>query len=263
MSENRRASEGVTNPAFTPDDENTENVSSHRYSIDGIEPTPETLQMRRLSVFAEEMPNNLTNLRSRYCDTTIFRNKNFGLLLAIYLLWAVGDSLLIYLPAYAESLELSREEGAMIMSIYGIVSTLSQILAGFLADVVHIPISYLLFSAVFGMSLSILAIPFCQTFTTLALSTTGYATGYSFGIALRIVLIAAILGIDKISETYSIVSIFIGIGYIVYPIVSGHLYDFTRSFPVIFYVDSAIAFLGAILSCGIIYAQKKGKFINK
>lgn len=271
ISESRRTSEdqreGVTNFGFTPE-ENIEtpvgqSASSHRCSIEGIEPMPETLQMRKLSIYSEKMPSNFANLRSRYCDTAIFRNKNFGLLLTIYILWAVGDSMLIYLPAYAESIGLSREEGAMLMSIYGIVATLSQILAGFLVDVVHIPISYLLFTTLFGMSLGTLAIPFCQTFATLALSTAIFGTGYSSGIAIRIVLVAAILGIEKMSEAYSIISILVGVGYIVYPIISGHLHDATRSFPVIFYTDFAIAFMATILSCGIIYGQKKGKFVNK
>lgn len=148
------------------------------------------------------------------------------------------------------------------MAIYGIIGIVSLLLIGFLVDIIHIPTSYILMMALFITSLGSLLIPFCQSFGTLVSCAAMNSIGTNFGISLRIVLISAILGTDNMTAAYSILSTLIGILYIIYPTLKGFVYEATQQLSVVFYFDSAILFLGAVLSCGIVYAQKTEKFVE-
>lgn len=205
---------------------------------------------------------SVSQVLSLYCDKTIFKNKLFGLLAVIFLLWSVGDSMSIYLPAYADSVGLSRSEGALVISVVGFTSTISQIVVGFLADVVHIPISNLLCISLIGMVVTIASVPHCQSFAALAATAAAFSTSYNFGVALRIAMVAAVFGVENMSSGFSLISILMGIGYSVFPIGTGVVYDATRSFSIVFYAYSAIVSLAAILSFGLVYAQRKGQFVE-
>lgn len=78
---------------------------------------------------------------------------------------SAGECVSIYLPAKAVDTGLTREEAALVMSIYGGIIAPSQIIVGILADLFHIPISYLLMSSLIGMTIFSLVFTFCQSFS--------------------------------------------------------------------------------------------------
>ncbi|CAE1279459.1 unnamed protein product [Acanthosepion pharaonis] len=88
------------------------------------------------------------------------------------------DNVLIYLPAKVVSVGLTREEGALIMAIYGAIIGPSQIVVGILGDVFHIPVSYLLMPSLFGMSATTLAFTFCNSFSLFVLCVSLFAIFY-------------------------------------------------------------------------------------
>lgn len=84
-------------------------------------------------------------------------------------LFSVAETVLLYLLAKAVNVGLSIEQGALIMSIYGAVTTFSQLIVGILADFIHIPISYILMSSLFVMSATAVAFTFCYSFALFVL----------------------------------------------------------------------------------------------
>ena len=80
--------------------------------------------------------------------------------------WVASQIVLIYLPAKVVSVGLSREQGALIMSIFAAVAAFSQILVGIFADLLHIPISYLLTFSLVVMSVTSATVAFCHSFSS-------------------------------------------------------------------------------------------------
>lgn len=91
------------------------------------------------------------------------------------ILLPVGEIVLIYLPAKAVDVGLNREQGALIMSIYGAVFAFSQIVVGILADLIHIPTSYLLMFSLLGMSVIAVAFVLCNSFSLFVLCASLFA----------------------------------------------------------------------------------------
>lgn len=174
--------------------------------------------------------------------------------------WAAAETVLLYLPAKAVNVGLSIEQGALIMSIYGAMFAFSQFIVGILADFIHVPTSYILMSSMLVMSATAVAFTFVHSFAFFVLCISLFGMCKGFASALRVVLVANILGVKKLEKGFSPLSLLIGVAYIIFPIIAGALFDATQSFDVIFYFASGCLCVGGITSSGIIYMQRKNKF---
>ena len=81
----------------------------------------------------------------------------------------------IFLPANVVDVGLSREEGALIMSINGVMFAVSQLLVGVVADLLHVPISYILTLSLLVLTVTSVSIPFCQSLLSLILCSSTFA----------------------------------------------------------------------------------------
>lgn len=184
------------------------------------------------------------------------------LLLFIYLLEGANKMVPVYLPAKAVDVGLTREQGALIMSIYGGVLAISQFTFGMLADLLHIPTSYILMTSLLVTSAVSVGFTFCHSFAFFVLCISLFAICRGFVFPLRIVLVASILGVENLEKGYSPLSLLIGVSYIIHTKITGSLLDATQSFDVIFYFVASSLFMACIMSCGIVYMQRKKKFFE-
>ncbi|CAE1283122.1 unnamed protein product [Acanthosepion pharaonis] len=193
-------------------------------------------------------------------DPDVLKNPSIQLLLTVYLFWTAGECVKIYLAPKVVDTGLTREQGALIMSIYGAVMALSQIVVGIMADLFHIPTSYLLMSSLLGMSAFSLVFTFCQSFSLFVACVCLFAICHGFTFPLRIVLVSSILGVKNLTKGYSPLCLLIGFSYLIKTIIAGYLFEATQSFDAIFYFISGSLFISCIISIGIIYMQRKRKF---
>lgn len=91
------------------------------------------------------------------------------------ILLSVCEVVLLYLPIKVDDVGLNRKEAALLMSIYGAVFAVSQIVVGILADLIHIPTTYILMFSTLAMSLISVAITFCYSFSLFALAASLFA----------------------------------------------------------------------------------------
>lgn len=253
-----------TNQGFESEMENikTENKSSEnevRNSANVTENITYSTE-RRLSKISERISHGFKSLFSNLFDPVVFKSSGLQLLLFIYFVWAAGESYVIFIPANVVDIGLSSEEGALIMSVYGIFAALSQLGVGMVADLLHVPISYILTFSMTSLIIISIAIPFCHSFIAFAICTAIYGTFHGVTTAIRVLLATSILGVKNLDKSYAPVCLMVGIGYIVFPLLAGTLYKSIQSFAAIFYFNGGVLFTGLIASIGLLYMQVKGKF---
>lgn len=251
-----------TNSGFEPEetsenrsrvDINVSDMDTHRNSVSE---DMELSHEKQPSVFIRRVTAKCKNI----FDPVVYKNHGVRLLLIIYFIWSAGEVVPVFLPANVVHRGLTREEGALLMSIYGVMFAASQLVVGMIADLLHVPISYILAVSMVALTLTSVAIPFCYTFLAFAFCTGVFAIFHGFTTALRVMIAAAILGVKNLNKCYSPICLLIGVGYIIFPLMTGALYDATQSFDYIFYFIGGTLFFGLIASTGIIYLQVKGKF---
>ncbi|CAE1277810.1 SLC16A9 [Acanthosepion pharaonis] len=125
--------------------------------------------------------------------------------------FVAAETVLLYLPAKAVNVGLSIEQGALIMSIYGAMFAFSQFIVGILADFIHIPTSYILMFSMLVMSATTVAFTFVHSFAFFVLFISLFAMCKGFASALRVVLVASILGVKKLEKGFSPLSLLIGV----------------------------------------------------
>lgn len=247
-----------TNSGFEAEEtsENTSRVSdidTHRNSVS------EDMELSHEKQHSVVIRRVITKCKNIF-DPVVYKNHGVQLLLIIYFIWSAGEVVPVFLPANVVHRGLTREEGALLMSIYGVMFAASQLVVGMIADLLHVPISYILAVSMMALTITSVAIPFCYTFLDFAFCTGVFAIFHGFTTALRVMIAAAILGVKNLNKCYSPVCFLIGVGYIIFPLMTGALYDATQSFDSIFYFIGGTLFLGLIASTGVIYMQVKGKF---
>ncbi|CAE1279457.1 SLC16A12 [Acanthosepion pharaonis] len=220
---------------------------------------------------ANELPTNMIKRFSSKCtylhkivfDLDVMKNTGMQLLLTVYFFWSSSEKIYVYLPAKVVNVGLTREQGALIMSIIGAIIGPSQIITGILGDVFHIPISYLLMPSLFGLSATTLAFTFCNSFSLFALCASIFAIFYGVSFTLRMVLVASILGGRNLTKGYSPLCLLVGLTFIIDSKIAGSLFDATQSYDSIFYFTTGSLFIACIVSSGIICLQRNGKFHDK
>lgn len=98
-----------------------------------------------------------------------------SIFLFMFYLISAGEVVPVFLPANVVHRGLTREEGALLMSIYGVMFAASQLVVGMIADLLHVPISYILAVSMIALTLTSVAIPFCYTFLAFAFCTGVFA----------------------------------------------------------------------------------------
>ncbi|CAE1279461.1 unnamed protein product [Acanthosepion pharaonis] len=223
---------------------NIKNSNEHRNHSEKKPPTN----------MSNNISSKLNHLRLTIFDPDVMKNPSMQLLLTVYFFWTAGECVMTYLPAKAVDTGLTREQGALMMSIYGAVIAFSQIVAGILADLLHIPTSYLLMASLFGMSAFSLSFTFCHSFSLFVVCASLFAICHGFTCPLRVVLVSSILGVKNLTKGYSPLCLLMGLTYIIDTIIAGSLFD------VIFYFISGTLFVACIFSSGLVYMQRKRKF---
>lgn len=249
-----------TNLGFQPDGAPIENEEETNTNNSGDSVHPEHSENDSQSNMKSKSSIKCHSFRNIIFDPDVMKNHNMQLLLIIYLFLAVYHTILMYIPAKAVDVGLTREQGALIMSIYGAVLAFSPIVVGILADIIHIPTSCLLMFSLFGMSATSAAIIFCHSFPLFVICTSVFGICHGFTFALRVVLVATILGVKNLNKGYSPLCLLMGLAFIIFPITAGALHDATHSLDDIFYFGASSTGLSCIISSGLIYNQMKGKF---
>ncbi|CAE1331450.1 unnamed protein product [Acanthosepion pharaonis] len=166
----------------------------------------------------------------------------------------------VYTPDMIDYIGMRRGHGALIIYIYCGVLGISQVIFGMLADLLHIPTSYILMASLLVSSAVCVAFTFCHSFAWLVFCISLSAICRGFIFPLGIVLVASILGVENLEKGYSPLCLLSGVSYIIHRIIAGSLLDATQSIDAVFYVFASFLFMACIMSCGIVYMQRNNKF---
>ena len=157
-------------------------------------------------------------------DTSLFRNMPF-------LFYAISFSLLtmamksatIFFPALSMSRGLSSSQAAYLLSISGVVETISRLLSGFILEMPCIrsrrPVVYNGILVVIALVLPVM--PLLQDFSHFAIIHSVYALLTGMILSQKCVILLDILGNEKMSSSFGLLIAFQGFGVVTGPPLSG------------------------------------------
>ncbi|RUS77472.1 hypothetical protein EGW08_014778 [Elysia chlorotica] len=155
----------------------------------------------------------------------------------------------VHFPSFAEQQGVAREGVSQFYTALGLVIMVARLAGGFLLNGFQStpPLSMVLVILQMAMGLILALAPFYATgIHGLYAMQVGIALTYGLGYMLFAPICVQMLGVDLLAISFGLVQLFIGMGYILSPIIAGYLYDATGTFELPLILGGSIISLGAL-----------------
>jgi len=183
-----------------------------------------------------------------YLDMSLLREPVFimlGLAQLFHMMATVSIDVL--LPDMGRSKGLQEQQAVFLLSSLGIADMVGRLLSGWIYD---LPCFRSRFHVLYGMALLVqgsvaLVLAYSSTWTSLIITTIVYGFDCGFIVAQRVNIAVYLLGVERLSSSFSLIVAFQGVGVLIGPFTAGYLYDVTCAYLASFLFASVLAFLAA------------------
>lgn len=212
-----------------------------------------TLTLNAISNTFRKSPEKTTKQNDNDSETKFF---DLSLLKdPIYLIILISNStnavsytnFVILLPAYAVSLGFDKDDGGLLLSVVSIFDLIGRIGGSALSDKKIMPKHWYFVGGLIVSGISLALLPTAKTYSVISIwcGIFGLASGVYVGVTA--VIMADMLGTEKLTSSYGI-SLFVnGILQLVGPPICGVIYQFIGSYGPIFSILGIILIAGASL----------------
>ncbi|BFZ20505.1 hypothetical protein BsWGS_23544 [Bradybaena similaris] len=153
----------------------------------------------------------------------------------------------IHFPAYAESKGMTRAQVAHFYIVYGLVLMFGRLGGGWIFNKLKPPLCVLIFILQSLNGISMALAPFYAT-NPVGIYILQASFGLLYGQSYMVLpaVLAQILGVQDLPIAFGIIHLFMGVGYIVAPVIAGFIFDVTETYDIPYYVGGGLYLVGAL-----------------
>ncbi|XP_050415563.1 monocarboxylate transporter 14 [Patella vulgata] len=153
----------------------------------------------------------------------------------------------VFLVDKAQLSGIEENKAAFLVSVIGITNCFGRLLSGWLADRPNVSSLLVNNVSILITGITTAAFPFCNDYITLTIAASIFGLSLGAFISLSSIIICDLLGIEKLTNAFGLMTMFRGIAAIAGPPLAGFTYDTTKSYDISFYMGGALVTVGAIL----------------
>lgn len=146
-----------------------------------------------------------------------------------------------------EELNITPENAAFLLSIIGITNTIGRVMTGALADLRKVDSLIINNISLIITGLATALSPLCKSYVTLCIYTAVFGLNAAAFISLTSIIICDLLGLDKLTNAFGLLSLVRGISTILGPPLAGAIYDATNSYHMAFILGGILIIIGGLL----------------
>ncbi|OWF35485.1 monocarboxylate transporter 12-like [Mizuhopecten yessoensis] len=151
------------------------------------------------------------------------------------------------LPALASDLGISAVQGALLISIIGICNTVSNVVSGFIIDLPCVDNILANNIVIVTGGVATIFVPYCRTFGLLAVYSVVFGVMIGAFEVLNSIIMVELKGIERLSNGFGLLNMFIGFASIVGSPIAGSLSDVTGNYDVAFYFAGGVITVAGII----------------
>ncbi|XP_043788457.1 monocarboxylate transporter 12 [Apis laboriosa] len=212
----------------------------------------------------ETNKNEVKDKKNKFFDFSLLRDPIYLVILISNSTNAVSyTNFVILLPAYAISLGFDKNMSSLLLSTVSVLDLIGRIGGSALSDVSIMPKHWYFVGGLFISGISLALLPIVTSYTLLSVycGIFGLASGIYVGITA--VIMADMLGTEKLTSSYGI-SLFVnGIIQLVGPPICGIIYEQIGSYGPIFSILGVVLVVGASLWGFVPFIRKRQKIMEK
>ncbi|XP_021338953.1 monocarboxylate transporter 9-like [Mizuhopecten yessoensis] len=181
-----------------------------------------------------------TQKLAQLLDVSLFTNAGFDLFLLSSCIVAMGSQVPYnFLPASVLEKGLYETDGALLISVLGIATTLSMVIVGLVAD-------YPWADSLIVGGVATCFLPYYNDFSSLAIYSVIMGIPLGMCLSLPTIIVLEFLELERLPSAFGLLTFFMGISTIIGPPIAGFLEDMTESYSAAFYFAGATFVLGGI-----------------
>uniref|UniRef100_A0A914CBC6 Major facilitator superfamily (MFS) profile domain-containing protein n=1 Tax=Acrobeloides nanus TaxID=290746 RepID=A0A914CBC6_9BILA len=143
--------------------------------------------------------------------------------------------------------EQNKVDGTNLVTLLGFINVIARVLCGYISDLPHVdPLLVTNVALILG-GIATMAAPFLTAFWMFALYCTAFGFGVACFAALRSIVCVELLGLEKLSNAYGILLLFMGAAALVGPPFAGAIKNATDSYNMSFHVMGALMVLSGVI----------------
>lgn len=223
-------------------------------SIPGAAAEAEKMAVGATAVISAEIPagesneKDVKNTLKSVLDYSLFASPTFILLALSGFFTLTGFFVpFIYLPKMARNFGHSQDRATFLVSALGITNIVARILCGYVSDRPNVDPLFINNVALIFAGVATAIVPHCQAYGLLLLYCVIFGMGTACFASLRSIICVALLGLEKLTNAYGLLLLFMGMASLIGSPMAGFLFDLTNTFNLSFYVMGAlVAFSGLI-----------------
>lgn len=214
--------------------------------------------MHSISSKKSEKLDELEN--TRFFDLSVLKDPIYLVILISNSTSAISNTnFMILLPSYAIAEGFNRNSSALLLSIVSALDLIGRISGASLSDIDFIPKYYYFVGGLGTSGIALALLPMANSYTTLAFFCALFGLSSGMYIGITTVILADMLGTEKLSSSYGI-SLFVnGVLQLIGPPVCGIIFENTLSYKPIFLAFGIILILGTALWAVVPLIKKNSK----
>jgi len=143
----------------------------------------------------------------------------------------------VYLPSLADSqLDITSEQAALVLSVVGISNTLGRIVSGWLSDFAFVDSLFVVNCSLVLSAICVFLFPFVNSYAMLLTVGALFGLAIAAYISLTSIVLVDLLGLDKLTSAFGLLTMFRGAASIVGPPIAGAVFEATQSLNISFFL---------------------------
>jgi len=152
---------------------------------------------------------------------------------------------------------VKADSAALLISVIGISNTIGRLCFGVISDIINrngtiagIRITALTINNVclFLCGISVITIPYCLTYTSVLVASILFGFLVSAYICLTSIILVDLLGIDRLTNAFGLLSLFRGVASMLGPPIAGVIFDMTDSYQILFWCAGIMLIISSLIS---------------
>ncbi|XP_013162982.1 PREDICTED: monocarboxylate transporter 13 isoform X5 [Papilio xuthus] len=185
---------------------------------------------------------------NKFFDVTLLTDPTYLVILISSSTVAIScTNFIILLPSYAQNIGFDKSRGALLLSTVSALDLVGRIGGSALCDLNLIPKSFYFVGGLFFSGVTLATIPFLHTYTSISIFCALFGLSSGINNSVTALVMAEILGVDRLMSTYGI-SLFVnGILQLVGPPICGLWFEYDKNFVNMFVTFGFIFIAGSSL----------------
>ncbi|XP_068627359.1 uncharacterized protein hrm isoform X2 [Battus philenor] len=185
---------------------------------------------------------------NKFFDVTLLTDPTYLVILISSSTVAIScTNFIILLPSYAQNIGFDKSKGALLLSTVSALDLVGRIGGSALCDLNFMPKTFFFVGGLFFSGVTLATIPFLQTYASISVFCALFGLSSGINNSVTTLVMAEILGVDRLMSTYGI-SLFVnGILQLIGPPICGLWFEYDKNFVNMFVTFGFIFIAGSSL----------------